>query len=177
MYFILTGPCEVKVIDPNGREQYIIDEEKKRLAIESGTYEADKKYHKELTKGGHFGEISLLYETHRTATVLSTNYMTFARLIRPRYIDVVSEFPEYEKCLKDHIIANYRDKKIQYILRMLKRVEYLSKIDEEVLYEIMFNLELEQYESETEIMNDKPPTISLTFIESGMVDVYTKFDG
>ena len=60
---------------------------------------------------------------------------------------------------------------------MLKRVEYLSKIEEEVLYEIMFNLELEQYESETEIMNDKPPTISLTFIESGSVDVYTKFDG
>ena len=60
---------------------------------------------------------------------------------------------------------------------MLKRVEYLAKVEEEVLYEIMFNLTKEQYESETEILNDKHLPISLTFIEKGEVDVYTKFDG
>ena len=60
---------------------------------------------------------------------------------------------------------------------MLKRVEYLSKVEEEVLYEIMFNLKQEKYESETEILNDKHAQMSLTFIESGEVDVYTKFDG
>ena len=37
MYFLLTGPCEIKVTDPNGREQYIVDEEKKRLALEAGS--------------------------------------------------------------------------------------------------------------------------------------------
>ena len=37
MYFLLTGPCEIKVTDSNGREQYIVDEEKKRLALEAGS--------------------------------------------------------------------------------------------------------------------------------------------
>ena len=103
MFFMLTGPCEIKVIDPNGREQYIIDEEKKRLALEAGPDGADMKYHKVLNKGDHFGEISVIYETHRTATIISTNYMTFARLVRPKYLDVISDFPEYEACLKTHI--------------------------------------------------------------------------
>ena len=112
MFFILTGPCEIKVKDPLGREQYIIDSEKKRLALEDGSVEEEKKYHKELNKGEHFGEISVIYETNRTATVISTNYMTFARLFRPRYLEVISDFPEYESCLKKHIIRNYQDKKI-----------------------------------------------------------------
>ena len=60
---------------------------------------------------------------------------------------------------------------------MLRRVDYLAKIEDEVLYEIMFNLEQVQYESEDEILNDKQALISLTFIEKGEVDVYTKFDG
>ena len=41
----------------------------------------------------------------------------------------------------------------------------------------MFNLEQVPYESEDEILNDKQAPISLTFIEKGEVDVYTKFDG
>ena len=60
---------------------------------------------------------------------------------------------------------------------MLRRVDYLAKVEEEVLYEIMFNLEQVPYESEDEILNDKQAPISLTFIEKGEVDVYTKFDG
>lgn len=103
MYFVGTGHCRVKVRDHNGREQFIC----------------------QLKEGDHFGEISLIYKCKRSATVTSSNYNTFARIYKPRFREVISEFPEYETCLKNHAIKKYRDKKIEFILRMIKRVEYL----------------------------------------------------
>ena len=103
MYFVGTGHCRVKVRDHNGREQFIC----------------------ELKEGDHFGEISLIYKCKRSATVTSSNYNTFARIYKPRFREVISEFPEYETCLKNNAIKKYRDKKIEFILRMIKRVEYL----------------------------------------------------
>ena len=40
-------------------------------------------------------------------------------------------------------------------MRMLRRVEYLAKIEEEVLYEIMFNLKSVSYEAGENILSDK----------------------
>ena len=49
-----------------------------------------------LHEGEHFGEISLLYECKRSATVTSTNYQTLAYISAPRLREVISEFPEFE---------------------------------------------------------------------------------
>ena len=78
MYFVGNGDCKVKVRDEKGREVYT----------------------RNLYEGYHFGEISLIYKCKRSATVISTNYNTFARLISPAFKELVSEFPEYETCLK-----------------------------------------------------------------------------
>ena len=45
--------------------------------------------------------------------------------------------------MKANAIKSYRDKKVQFILRMLRRVEYLSNFDDAVLYDLMFKLEPE----------------------------------
>ena len=98
MYFINSGECRVKVRDHNGRQLFP---------------QTDESNGKILEAGDHFGEISLIYPTtQRTATIISTNYNTFARILRKSYVDVISDFPEYETCLKNHIIQAYRDKRI-----------------------------------------------------------------
>ena len=71
MYYVGTGHCRVEVRDHNGKIQ-------KR---------------DNLHEGDHFGEISLLYKCKRTATVISSNYNTFARILKPRFREVISEFP------------------------------------------------------------------------------------
>jgi CRP-like cAMP-binding protein len=40
---------------------------------------------RELFPGDHFGEISMIYNCPRTATVTSSNYCTFARLPKESY--------------------------------------------------------------------------------------------
>lgn len=50
----------------------------------------------QLNEGDHFGEVALMYQCKRSATVISSNYNTFARVLKPRFREIISEFPEYE---------------------------------------------------------------------------------
>ena len=50
---------------------------------------------------------------------------------------------------------------------MLRRLDYLEKIEDEVLYDIMFNLECVTVEKENTILNDKEEMLNLTFVEQG----------
>ena len=80
-----------------------------------------------LQEGDHFGEISLLYKCNRSATVTSGNYNTLARLVSPAFKELISEFPEYEAMLRDHVITEYGDKKdpkIEFMKRTINRVPY-----------------------------------------------------
>jgi CRP-like cAMP-binding protein len=86
MYFIGKGNCQVRVRDPNGQDQKIAPL---------------------LREGDHFGEIGMIYLCRRTATVTAKNYNTFARIVRGRYKEMISEFPEYEVCLKRYIKETY----------------------------------------------------------------------
>lgn len=154
MFFVGSGHCRVKVRDQNQRE------------INIGT----------LNEGDHFGEISLIYNCKRSATVTSSNYNTLARIIKPRFREIISEFPEYETCLKQNAIKTYRDKKIQFVLRMIKRVEYLQKHEDEVLFDLMFSLESKTFEKDTTVLTEENQADSLYFIEDGILEAYTSFE-
>ena len=154
MYFIGTGHCRVKVRDHNNKVQHC----------------------RRLNEGDHFGEISLMYKCKRSATVISSNYNTFAILKKPRFREVISEFPEYEKLLRDSAIKTYRDSKIAFILQMLRRIEYLKDHSDEVLFDIMFSLVPKTFEKETMVLAEEQPADAVYFIETGEVEVYTKFE-
>ena len=155
MYWIgAGGNCRVKVRDQNGHEQVV------------GF----------LKEGDHFGELSIIYSCRRSATVQSKNYQALARINRQFFKEVVSEFPEWETALKNKAIKSYRDKKIQFILRMLKRVEYLEKHDDEVLFDLMFSLESKNEEKGNLILSENQLSDALYFVEDGEVEVYTSFE-
>ena len=67
MYFINRGTCTVQ-----------ITENKETVTI------------CELLEGSHFGEIHLLWDCARTATVISNNYNTHVRLRRDNFEELIS---------------------------------------------------------------------------------------
>lgn len=77
-----------------------------------------------LDIGDHFGEVQIIYQCTRTASVLSMNYNTFATLSWTNYKRLIQDFPEYETCLKRHVVRTYDDHRIKLISEMVRRVEY-----------------------------------------------------
>ena len=78
MYFLAKGECEVFVNDEKRRKRYV-----------------------DLIRSGqHFGEIALLYNTLRTATIRSRNYSAIAVLHKEYFEELRINYPEVIKKLK-----------------------------------------------------------------------------
>ena len=126
-----------------------------------------------LREGDHFGEISCYYGFKRTATVTSMNYNTFAKMTKEWFTNVVSDYPEYEECLKEHILQNYKDDLIKFKLSMLQKIDYLSTAPDHILYEIIFSMQHLSFEKDSVIFGAGGQSVadSIVFIESGTVIV------
>lgn len=152
MYFLGKGQCMVNVRDQNGIEHDGI---------------------RVLNEGDHFGEIGLIFKCQRSASVVCRNYNTLARLQSARYRELVAEYPEYEECMKEYIRTKYKDDKIIFLIEMLKRVDYLRDVSEEIIYEIMFSLQPRQFEKDSIVLQEDANAGSVQFLEQGVIEVFT----
>lgn len=90
MYFIARGDCLVNIREHDRKEKVAV---------------------RVLCEGHHFGEISLLYNCPRTASIQSRNYNTLAGLRKDMFRVIDQEFPEFKERLVRHLFKyNYRKK-------------------------------------------------------------------
>lgn len=73
IYFIAKGKCSVKI-----RDKFKDRFEEQQVRI--------------LEPGDHFGEISMLYQCKRSATVMASHYCTCARLHRNDYQELLQQY-------------------------------------------------------------------------------------
>jgi CRP-like cAMP-binding protein len=102
MYFLSKGDCAVNIKDETGE-----------LHVAVGL----------LTEGDHFGEISMIYHSKRTATVVSRNYNTMARISYQKFRAVTNQFPIYQKLLSQHS-HSYHDVKTLFLRKIIHGVFY-----------------------------------------------------
>ena len=72
MFFISSGDCAVNIEDQN-KEEHIA--------------------HRFLVEGDHFGEIGMIFDCRRTATVVSRNYNTMATISKAQFHELMIELP------------------------------------------------------------------------------------
>ena len=60
---------------------------------------------------------------------------------------------------------------------MFKRVDYLAKLDDDVLFDLMFNLEPQSNDKNDVILDPSKESNTLYFVEDGILEVYTRFEG
>ena len=105
MFFISSGECTVNIVD---------DKRNEIIA------------HRLLVEGNHFGEIGLIYDCIRTASVQSRNYNTMATLSKQNFLDLMNEIPGFLKNMKRHVYR-YEDPLKTYTSEMMIKLPYFSK--------------------------------------------------
>lgn len=153
-YLIAKGECTVRV----GEEHVDIKEEKK------------------LRFGDYFGEISLIYGCKTTAKIIARKYCNLAILNKSKFEEVLLQFPGLKETFKKDIYK-YNDKLLRFIKRGLKRVTYFRSLPEDQLFDIVFALKVKAYIKGEILQKPGEDASSLFFLQKGIIEVSTKFEG
>ena len=60
---------------------------------------------------------------------------------------------------------------------MIKRVEYLDKVPDDILFDLIFNMSTISFEKNQRVLSNNQRITSIYFIEEGMIEVWTSFEG
>ena len=103
-------------------------------------------FSRKLGPGSHFGEIALIYNCKRTATVKSGNYSTFAKLTQEKFRELSQYIPELNSVIKKYIIT-YDDPVKRNIIQMFKRIEFLAEgIPQSLITQLLYTTPSRQFD-------------------------------
>jgi CRP-like cAMP-binding protein len=150
-FYVGKGDCKVNVKDERGKGIFI----------------------RRLLEGDHFGEVSIIYNCKRTATVISMNYNTFAFMRSLGYKRLVQDYPEYELCLRRYVTSRYKDHRIQFLKEIVKRIEYFDRVPSEIVYDLIFSLEIKHFDKDENVLQQNDVVDCIYFVEEGTLEVST----
>ena len=122
-----------------------------------------------------FGEVALLNNSYRTATVISLNYCTCATLPKEDFFEMCKIFPESLNKLKRSMRA-YQDPWKRFIKTMLLNVEYLSALCDTTIEELLSSLRDDFYEQGSRVFQSGDTCYGLMLICEGELDIIVKME-
>jgi CRP-like cAMP-binding protein len=156
MFYISKGDCAVNIKDKKGNHHVAISL---------------------LVQGNHFGEIALIYKCKRTATIVSRNYNTMARLGYSNWREIVNEFPKFLQYLKFYLYG-YGDENKKFLIDMVRNVFYFREgLNRGSVHDLIYQLKPTIYEKGNTVLKENDLAKELIFVENGVLEVYTEFEG
>lgn len=150
MYFIIKGECAISIKNEN------------RQSIISS---------KLLVEGNHFGEIGLIYDCPRTATVLSRNYSLLGTIDQKNLTDVLAEHPVWDQYLKKQIYS-YDDSRKKFLWKSMRQIDFLRQMTIAQFHDVMYEMRLVLVDNEEYLLKEDDETDTLFIVESGVLEVY-----
>lgn len=151
MYFIARGEFDIFVTDENQMERFT-------STIKNGQY---------------FGEVALIKDCKRTATVISKNYSTCAELMRPAFNKLVTRYPFIKDSMENRMRDSYNDKWKKFIKRCLRNIDYLSYgIPDRLIEEMSYMFELRSYKKDDYVFRAGTPCREIHIISQGEMNIY-----
>ena len=125
----------------------------------------DNVYVRQLCQGDYFGEISILTDSVRTATVKSSNYCTMACIKKRVFHDLCNSFPDILIKMKKKALE-YNDPWKEFKRAVLKQIDYFAEVidNDEFYSEVQLNLVEENFEPDTEILEEGEECKSIFFV-------------
>ena len=93
-----------------------------------------------LIDGDHFGEIGMLYDSKRTATVRSENYGTLAILKKSQYTELSKTFESFTSLFKKQIFK-YQDPLTTWLFMEMGKISYFRELSLLTQQEIIYGME------------------------------------
>jgi len=151
MFFLAKGDGEVRVRDHQRND--------KRVKI--------------LPPGSHFGEICLITNSRRTASVKSLNYCTIAQLDRDHFKEITKQHPEVITKMKEGL-REYQDNYKLFVKRMVLSIPYLRQLPDQIVEEILYSLKQDHYDAEKYLVRAGDACHSIIFIVEGQIELVAK---
>ena len=123
-----------------------------------------------MISGSYFGEIALITNLKRTATVKSVDYTTVSYLTRSTFEDIQKEFPQVYLNFKNNI-KNYSDTDFEFRRSMVKNTPYFRHLNSEIIDEIVYLLRPNRYDPNTIIIKYGDITDKIYYLKQGEIDV------
>mmetsp|Transcript_29306 Transcript_29306/g.28919 ORF Transcript_29306/g.28919 Transcript_29306/m.28919 type:complete len:230 (+) Transcript_29306:218-907(+) len=151
MYFLAKGECDVYVTDENQME----------------------KFTKALKGGSYFGEVALLKKCKRTASVISKNYSTCAKLDKTSFFRLIDRFQFVKESMLDHMREDYQDKWKKFIKRCIRNIDYLSYgISDRIVEEMTYLFELTSLKEGNYLFRVGESCNDIYIINNGELDIF-----
>jgi len=128
-----------------------------------------------LRPGKYFGEISLIYDCLCTARVVANKYCTLAKLTKEKFKALITLIPQFREAINKGIY-DYNDKMLKFIKKSMKTVPYLSNLEDECNYDIIFSLQTKRKFKGDSLQHAGDDADELYFLQSGIIEVYTEFE-
>ena len=150
MFFIASGVMDVFVTDENHKDVYV----------------------KSISSGKYFGEVALLKEWRRTATVVSKNYSTWAEIEKSELFKILSRYPFLKTSMEVKIKNSYKDKWKRFIHRVLWNIEYFGKgISNSAIEEIGYLFEIVSFNKNEYLFKAGQMCENIYIISKGEIDI------
>ena len=149
LYFLVAGKCEVEVLDEHKNPHLV----------------------RKLKEGAHFGEVALVYNTNRTATVRTIDYANVAVLRKEDFIMVCHKFPKALDLFRI-AAAKYHDSWKRFLKRTLRRCPYFKRVSGSTLSQVIYMLPTERVPPNTYIYKEGDLATKVAFVLDGKVEVY-----
>lgn len=151
MYFLARGECNVYVTDANKKSN------------KSNT----------LKEGDYFGEIGLIKDCRRTASVYSKNHTTLAELSKEDFLSLCLKFPFIKSTMERRIRKNYNDKWRKFVKRSIKNIDYLSyKMPDQIIDDISYMFEMTSISQGAYLFKKGNTCRDIHIISNGELNIY-----
>lgn len=151
MYFLAQGSCEVIVRNQLRKDVFVRD----------------------LIPGTLFGEVALLFDCKRTASVKIKDQSTVGALSYDNFIELCTTHPEFEKRLRDDSL-DYNDPWKQFQITTLKNVPYLREVPQSIIEQLHYTLQVENHEAGARVFSEGSECRQVYFVTSGTLELFVE---
>ena len=174
MYFIGAGAVDVFLVTEKIKRRKDDDNPDKDPNEPAQTEKKEERIQR-LKEGLYFGEVALITNLKRTATVRAVDYLTLAYIERPNFEEMRKEFPQVYLSFKKKI-SIYNDEDFKFRRLMIKNVPYFKNLSDEIVEDLVYLLRPHRYDQMTTIIKYGDITDKIHFLKQGeiLVTIPTK---